>query len=110
MGYKTENVLAHPLRNQRGGGKIIGVIEMINKPGGFDESDEEMLSKCVQKVADDLCIRFQELLFAAEKFAGFALFVPEKNGSINSARKGHDAPTTASIAGRYISDDSKDSK
>ena len=49
---------------------------MLNKiaPGGFDANDEATLSTCVQKVADDLSVRFKELLNAAELFSSKFFF------------------------------------
>lgn len=93
-GFRTRNVLCQPLRSNRGGGKIIGAVQMINKADGFDDSDEELLTKCVQKIADDLHQRFEELLHAAELFAGLAIFVNSK------PKRGFDAETKSSSNGR----------
>ncbi len=40
-GYETESVLAVPLRAD---GRVIGAIQVLNKPGGFSNSDAELLS------------------------------------------------------------------
>ena len=75
-GFKTRNILCQPVRGNRGGGPIAGVVQMMNKRNGdFDETDEETLSKCVQHVADLLSERFQELTYLAEKFTGKDLLV-----------------------------------
>lgn len=88
-GFRTRSVLSQPLRAHRGGGSIIGVIQMVNKIGaeGFDQSDEETLAVCVQRISDDLNARFKELLNAAEKFSASTIFVGEKGGHLNSPNK-----------------------
>ena len=40
-GYHTESVLAVPLR---AGNRVIGAMQVLNKPGGFSEHDAELLS------------------------------------------------------------------
>lgn len=40
-GYQTESVLAVPLRADE---KVIGAMQVLNKPGGFSEHDAELLS------------------------------------------------------------------
>lgn len=39
-GYQTESVLAVPLRVE---GRVIGAMQVLNKPGGFSSSDAELL-------------------------------------------------------------------
>ena len=62
-GYKTRNMLAHAIRPKMGAGKIVGIVEMINKygDGPFTEHDETVLSQCTHHVADALSNRFSEL-------------------------------------------------
>jgi len=84
-GLKTRNLLCMPVRANRGGGRVIGVVEMINKigpPGAqFDLNDEQILVDCVQRIADDIHNRFQELTNAAEALTGTATFVAEGSRS-----------------------------
>ena len=40
-GYRTKSVLAVPLR---AGDRVIGAMQVLNKPGGFSEHDAELLS------------------------------------------------------------------
>lgn len=41
-GYRTRSILAAPVRN--GGGKIVAVLQALNREGGpFDEQDEQLL-------------------------------------------------------------------
>ena len=74
---------------------------MLNKLEGdqFEENDEEALSHCTQKVADDLGSRFKELVSAAGKFVGNAIFIGEKSGKPHERSTVAD-PTVASIAAR----------
>ena len=71
-GFHTRNILCQPVRGMRGGGAIIGVIQMLNKVGAdcFDANDEEMLSTFAGKVADMLSVRFTDLINIADKFSG----------------------------------------
>ena len=72
-GFRTRSILCQPVRGMRGGGAIIGVIQMLNKKGGdgtFDANDEEMLSTFTEKVADMLSARFSNLIDIADKFSG----------------------------------------
>lgn len=90
-GFKTRNVLCMPIRANRGGGRIIGVVQMANKIGddpenlpNFDDNDEQILSDCVQRIADDIHLRFQELMHAAEALTGASTLVADGD----RARKG----------------------
>lgn len=76
-GFRTRSILCQPVRGMRGGGAIIGVIQMLNKIGGdgtFDINDEDMLATFAGKVADMLSVRFTDLANIAEKFSGGILF------------------------------------
>lgn len=71
--FKTRNILCQPIRSHRGGGPIIGIIQMLNKLGdadSFDQSDEELLSAFIIQIADLLHMRFSELIDLADKFSG----------------------------------------
>jgi len=96
-GFRTRSILSQPLRQHRGGGSIIGVIQMVNKIGaeGFDAQDEDTLAVCVQRIADDLNARFRELLNAAEKFSASSVFIGEKGGHLNSPNKNSLTKSTA---------------
>jgi hypothetical protein len=37
-GFRTQNILSFPVR-QRHGGRVIAVIQMLNKQDGFDTED-----------------------------------------------------------------------
>ena len=71
-GLKTRNILCQPVRSMRGGGPVVGVIQMLNKVGAdaFDGNDEETLASCVQSIADVLSVRFMGLMDIARRFAG----------------------------------------
>lgn len=47
-GFHTENLIAVPLEHQ---GKILGVAEVLNKPGGFGEQDLNVLSTLAEFAA-----------------------------------------------------------
>jgi hypothetical protein len=99
FGLSTKNVLCHPLRANRGGGRVIGVLEMTNKHnnGEFDSTDVDIMADCARRVSDDLHIRFRELLQAAEMLQGKSELVTDRS----VAYKRYDAPTAASISGQY---------
>ena len=76
-GFKTRSILCQPVRGMRGGGQIIGVIQMLNKKGPgtdgegvFDAHDEELLTNFSSRVADMLSVKFADLNALAEKFSG----------------------------------------
>jgi hypothetical protein len=55
----TRSVLCQPIRSMRGGGSIIGVVQLLNKKnadasvrGEFDGGDEQVLASTVQKIAE----------------------------------------------------------
>jgi GAF domain-containing protein len=41
-GLQTKNIMVTPLRFQ---GKVIGALDILNKPGGFDQKDLQMLDE-----------------------------------------------------------------
>ena len=45
-GWKTKNAMLCPLRGNRGGGVVIGVVQCSNKVLDFDAEDEEHLQVC----------------------------------------------------------------
>lgn len=51
-GYVTRSVLALPLRGASG--KVIGVLQVLNKPDGFDPADVEMLGLAASYAASTL--------------------------------------------------------
>jgi hypothetical protein len=67
-GFKTRNILCKPVRKNRGGGGLVAVIEMMNKADNqdFTSDDEDILTKCVENIADMLSNRFQELMNGAQ--------------------------------------------
>lgn len=99
---ETRNVLCYPVRANRGGGKIIGVLSMINKVNGedFENSDYDILGDCVRKISDELHIRFRELLNAADLLAGNSIYISDRSQKTGNVHH-HTDPTKASIAGMY---------
>jgi hypothetical protein len=96
----TKTAIYMPLRANRGGGRIIGVLQMINKANGaaFDDHDITIMLDCVARVAEDIHSRFQELMTAAEALGGEATLV----ASGAAARKGtnYDARTEGGASNR----------
>lgn len=99
---QTKNILCYPVRANRGGGAIIGVLSMINKLNDtdFERSDYDILGDCVRKISDELHIRFRELLDAAELLAGNSVYISDKSAKTGKAHH-HSDPTKASLAGQY---------
>lgn len=62
-GYVTQSVLALPLRGA--GGRVIGALQALNKPGGFDDSDVDLLSLAASYSASAL--EAQQLRIEAEQ-------------------------------------------
>src|SRR5262249_48209777 len=48
-GFRTGAVLCMPLRNKAG--RVMGVIQILNKEGGFDDADEEILEAVAAQAA-----------------------------------------------------------
>ena len=98
----TRNILCYPVRANRGGGKIIGVLSMINKQNNedFESSDYDIMGDCVRKISDELHIRFRELLNAAELLAGNSIYISDRSHKTGNVHHHTDA-TKASIAGQY---------
>lgn len=98
-GFKTRNILCQPVRRIRGGGTICAVIQMINKNNGedFTSADEEVLSVCVQRIADMLSDKFKDLQQCAKKFSAGAIYVGSKGASaIRDSAAGYQQATAAS--------------
>ena len=60
-GHKTKSILCQPIRGNRGGGKVVGLIEVINKTGetaAFTDVDEEVLSNMTSQITDILFVEF----------------------------------------------------
>ncbi|HTV54809.1 MAG TPA: SpoIIE family protein phosphatase [Terriglobia bacterium] len=50
-GYRTESVLAVPLRVD---GRVIGALQALNKPGGFSQADSELLGLMASYSASEI--------------------------------------------------------
>ena len=108
-GFKTRNILCMPVRANRGGGRIIGVIQMLNKLGtnedgssaDFDDSDEAILADCVQRIADDIHMKFKELLNAAESLTGSSTFVAESSTTHGSSYASATAASKSHAVDKY---------
>lgn len=105
-GYVTRNLLCHPIRNNRGGGRIVAVVELINKVGEapFDSNDEDVLAASVMRIIDELDTSFKELVDLNDSIAAFASpilppsveqSIQRVKGSVN--KKGYEEPTKATV-------------
>lgn len=72
-GHHTSNLICAPIRAVKSGGKIVGVVQMLNKNNGsaFDRNDEQVLAVCVERVADDIYDIFKELLRLNDSISTF---------------------------------------
>jgi signal transduction protein with GAF and PtsI domain len=62
-GFVTRSILCQPIRITRNSGKILGVVEMLNKiNGAFTTEDEALLSTCVARVASGLENSFRDVM------------------------------------------------
>ena len=116
IGFKTRTVLCAPIRSMRGGGPIIGVIECLNKKAAtsvedtgenatspkpvFDDTDEQVLSHCIKKIAEDLHEKLIDLAMVAEKFSSSAIFVGSKGGDLFTSKEIGYAKATSSSNSR----------
>lgn len=73
-GYRTKTLLCCPVRTNRGGGRVVGVLELVNKSGGllFDSNDEDVLSQMACNFSDEMTTEFTELLDLNNTMATFA--------------------------------------
>jgi hypothetical protein len=102
-GHETKSILCQPIRGNRGGGKVVGLIEVINKTGetaAFTDVDEEVLSNMTSQITDILFVEFQELVNINESLSAFATpILPhtvEKRR--NSIKKGYEQGTASSAS------------
>ncbi len=91
-------MLCTPVRANRGGGKIIGVIELINKKNGelFNSNDEDVLGQMVNQFTDDLSAEFAELLEINHTIASFATPILPSDGMVarnSNGPKSYQGPT-----------------
>lgn len=109
-------MLCSPIRANRGGGRVIGVIELINKSNGelFDSNDEDVLAQLVYQFTDDLSAEFSELLEINQSIASFATPILPSDGMmarVTSAGapepKSYQGPTAATANYRNLVDSTK---
>ena len=90
IGVKTRNMLCQAVRAYRGGGHIVGAVELINRtdefgePLEFDSNDEDVLASHILTIAEELGGRYNELLTMGDMIAPFA--TPIMGGRSNSRR------------------------
>lgn len=111
-GFVTKNILCQPVRANRGGGRVIGVIELKNKTGEtpfFTELDEEVLVNMTSQITDVLYSEFQELVNINESLSAFATPIlptgPERRE--NGNKKGYELGTASSSSSNPSNNPSK---
>lgn len=106
--HETRSMLCQPIRGNRGGGRVIGVVELLNKIEkdgenvGFTDSDEDVLSSMTGQITDVLYLEFQELVNINDSLSSFATpIIPQiieakqrKNSLTN--KKGYEQGTASS--------------
>lgn len=85
------SVLYVPIKALKSGGKIVGVVVMANKNenGQFDRNDENVISVCVERMADDIYDVFKELLNLNDNISllGSSFFPPAVDPSKSKAKR-----------------------
>lgn len=109
-------MLCSPIRANRGGGRVIGVIELINKANGelFDSNDEDILAQLVYQFTDDLSSEFTELLEINQSISSFATpilpsdgMMARVSGAVVAEPKSYQGPTAATANYRNLVDSTK---
>ncbi len=80
LGIVSKECLCYPLRNSKGAGNVVGVMMLVNKQGGFDLADEDCVANVVQRIAEDLFMKFKELNEVANIMHGSAVYIGTKGG------------------------------
>jgi hypothetical protein len=101
-GLESKSILCQPIRGNRGGGRVIGVIELVNKSGEtstFSDADEEVLSTMSSQITD-VFLEYQELVNLNDTLSAFATpilpHMVEKRR--NSKVKGYELGTASSAS------------
>lgn len=80
-----------PIKALKSGGKIVGVVVMVNKKnnGQFDRNDENVITVCVERMADDIYDIFKELLNLNDMISllGSSFFPPAADTSKSKAKR-----------------------
>ena len=70
--------MCQPIRGNRGGGRVIGVVELVNKVDkdgentAFSDVDADVLSSMTGQITDVLYLEFQELVNINDSLSAFA--------------------------------------
>lgn len=88
---KVESIMCVPIKALKSGGKIVGAVVMINKNnnGQFDRNDENVISVCVERMADDIYDVFKELLNLNDNISlmGSSFFPPVADSSKSRSQR-----------------------
>lgn len=88
---KIESVMFVPIKALKSGGKVVGVLVMVNKKknGQFDKNDENVITVCAERMADDIYDVFKELLNLNDNITllGSSFFPPAVDPSKSKSRR-----------------------
>ncbi|CAE7648015.1 PDE10A [Symbiodinium microadriaticum] len=96
-GVKTRNILCSPLRANRGGGRVVAVLNLINKKGGsnFDDNDEIIVHQMANNFIDEMAAEFGDLLSLNDSISSFATPILPSDGRRPSfSHEGHTTATS----------------
>jgi hypothetical protein len=88
LGIKSKQIMAYPLRGNRGAGSIIGILMCTNKIDGneFDSNDQDAVATIATNISDDLHTKFHELTTIADIMYGSAVLVNAHGGVLGQRR------------------------
>lgn len=104
-GHTTKSMLCHPIRGNRGGGRVIGVVELVNKTGGdstaFSDVDEDLVATMCSQITDVLYLEFKELVNINDSLSVFATPILPHDAEEKAApskKKGYEGGTASSTS------------
>lgn len=95
-GVTTKNILCAPLRANRGGGRVVAVMNLINKKAGvFDDNDELLLHQMANNFIDEIAGEFSSLLSVNDSISSFATpILPSDERRPSTSHEGHTTATS----------------
>jgi hypothetical protein len=108
-GIKTKTLMCSPLRANRGGGRVVAVVNLINKKDDqpFDENDEVVLQQMSNNFIDEMAGEFTELLHLNDSISAFATPILPSAGSRRPSFSNHEGHTTGTTSYKNLVDSTK---
>lgn len=108
-GVKTKSMLCSPLRANRGGGRVVAVVSLINKKDdqSFDDNDEILLHQMSNNFIDEMAAEFSELLHLNDSISAFATPILPSSDSRRPSLSNHEGHTTGTTSYRNLVDSTK---